>query len=76
MASNWQLSMISHALNIFRWDFKTEGHDIKFGVRAVNTKTGEKFNEVDLKRVASHETEETGFITCQAGHKCKHNLKI
>lgn len=40
-------------------------------MRALNTKTGEKFNEVDLKRVATLETEETGFITCQANHKCK-----
>lgn len=60
-------------IDFYRWDFKTEGQDIKFGVRAVNAKTGEKFNEVDLKRVMSHETEETGFVTCQAGHKCKFN---
>lgn len=54
----------------FRWDFKTDGQDIKFGVRAVNTKTGEKFNEVELKRVVTP-PEETGFVTCQAGHKCE-----
>ena len=46
-------------------------------MRALNTKTGEKFNEVDLKRVvASLESEETGFITCQAGHKCKYKEMI
>lgn len=37
----------------------------------MNTKTGEKFNEIDLRRVTANETEETGFITCQAGHKCE-----
>ena len=46
-------------------------------MRALNTKTGEKFNEVDLKRVESTlESEETGFITCQAGHKCKYREMI
>lgn len=54
----------------FRWDFKTHNNDIKFGVRAYNSKTGEKFNEVDLKRVEANEAEETGFITCQPNHKC------
>lgn len=44
-------------------------HDIKFGVRSVNQLTGEKTNEVSLSRVASHETEESGYITCQANHK-------
>lgn len=53
-----------------KWDFKTHNHDIKFGVRALNMKTGEKFNEVDLKRIEASETEEHGFITCQANHKC------
>ena len=38
-------------------------------------KTGKKFNEIELKRVASHDAEETGFIACQAGHKCMENFK-
>lgn len=54
-----------------KWDFKTHNHDIKFGVRALNNKTGEKFNEVDLKRIEASESEETGFITCLANHKCE-----
>lgn len=52
-----------------RWEFRTEIHDIKFGVRAVNKLTGEKTNEVNLHRVASHESEESGFITCQSNFK-------
>ncbi|XP_070492722.1 SEC14-like protein 4 [Chironomus tepperi] len=52
-----------------KWEFKTEMHDIKFGVRSVNQQTGEKVNEVPLKRIAANEDEETGFITCQANHK-------
>lgn len=41
-------------------------------MRALNKKTGEKFNEVDLKRITPNDGEETGFITCQADHKCMH----
>lgn len=58
-----------------RWDFKVHAHDIKFGVRAINQKTGEKINEVDLKRVEANESEETGFITCQVNHKCEFHLR-
>lgn len=47
-------------------------HDIKFGVRSVNQKTGEKINEVNLRRVQSHEGEESGYITCQAD--CKYTV--
>lgn len=54
---------------VYRWEFKTEIHDIKFGVRSVNQQTGEKVNEVALRRVPAHEDEESGFITCQANHK-------
>jgi hypothetical protein len=70
---------ITFSLYIFasnRWDFKTEQHDIKFGVRAVNLQTGEKFNELDLKRIAAHETEEAGAITCQANHRCEYTLSL
>jgi len=49
----------------------TENHDIKFGILAVNLTTGEKFSEVDLKRTTSHETEESGCISCQKNCRCK-----
>lgn len=55
---------------ISRWDFKTHNHDIKFGVQSINKSTGEKVSEVDLRRIEASETEEHGFITCQANHKC------
>lgn len=53
-----------------KWDFKTHNNDIKFGVRSLNTKTGEKVSDVDLRRIEASEREESGFITCQANHKC------
>jgi hypothetical protein len=55
----------------FRWDFKTHQHDIRFGIRAVNTQTGEKINEVELRRIEASANDETGFITCQANHRCE-----
>lgn len=70
--SKLKLSFDADEPGVFlKWDFKTEIGDIKFGVKAENTETGEKFNEVDLKRVSSHEAEHSGFITCQAYHTCK-----
>lgn len=57
-----------------KWDFKVHNNDIKFGVRAVNINTGEKFNEIDLKRISFSESEETGFVECQVNHKCNYFL--
>jgi hypothetical protein len=70
---SWEIgsNSIEVTCGFSRWDFKCHAHDIKFGVRAINQKTGEKFNEVDLKRVASSEGDESGFITCQPSHKCE-----
>ncbi|XP_035908420.1 SEC14-like protein 2 [Anopheles stephensi] len=50
-----------------KWEFRTFDHDIKFGVKCVNKKTEESAIEVPLKRVSSHQVDESGFITCQPG---------
>ncbi|XP_055629131.1 SEC14-like protein 2 [Toxorhynchites rutilus septentrionalis] len=50
-----------------KWEFRTYDHDIKFGIKCVNKKTQESEIEVPLKRVASHQVDESGFITCQPG---------
>lgn len=55
----------------FRWDFRTFDHDIRFGIKRVNNKTGEENIEVPLQRVASHQLDEEGFITCQKDCTCK-----
>lgn len=56
---------------IHRWEFKTFDHDIRFGIKRVDDKTGDENIEIDMKRVASHQLEEEGFITCQPGCICK-----
>lgn len=50
-----------------RWEFRTAGHDIKFGVKRQLEATGEKNVEIELARVASHQLDEEGFISCIPG---------
>lgn len=63
-------SYISFKL-LHRWDFKTHDLDIKFGVNAVNNATGEKFDEVEVKKVETLEGDQTGFIATEPNHTCK-----
>lgn len=49
----------------------THNQDIKFGVKSVNNKTGEKTSEVELKRIDTASAKEAGFITCQRNHTCE-----
>lgn len=54
-----------------KWEFRTFEHDIRFGIRCKNNKTDETIDEVPLKRVASHQLNEIGFIPCQPNCTCK-----
>ncbi|XP_031638841.1 SEC14-like protein 2 [Contarinia nasturtii] len=56
-----------------KWEFRTFDHDIRFGIKRKNEKTGEENIEVDMKRVASHQLDEEGFITCQPDWTCEDN---
>lgn len=58
-----------------RWEFRTFDHDIRFGIKRINEKTGEENVEVDMKRVASHQLDEEGFITCQPDWTCEYTTK-
>nr|CAD7193621.1 unnamed protein product [Timema douglasi] len=49
--------------NMFRWDFKTEGHDIKFGVLCKNADEKDTV-VIPIHRVTSHTVDEVGVITC------------
>lgn len=48
-----------------KWEFRTLNDDIRFGVRSVNHETEEVTNEFPLRRCASHQGNEIGFIKCQ-----------
>lgn len=56
-----------------RWEFRTFDHDIRFGIKRVNEKTGEQNIEVEMKRVASHQLDEEGIIACQPDWTCKYS---
>ncbi|XP_018568661.1 SEC14-like protein 2 [Anoplophora glabripennis] len=48
-----------------RWDFRTEGHDIRFGV-TLKDEQGEESPVVRHRRVAAHQIDESGVVACQA----------
>ncbi|XP_019881886.1 SEC14-like protein 2 [Aethina tumida] len=48
-----------------RWDFKTEGHDIRFGV-TLKDADGNTSPAIHHRRVASHQIAESGVLACQA----------
>ncbi|XP_057322215.1 SEC14-like protein 2 [Microplitis mediator] len=50
--------------SILSWEFKTEDHDIKFGIIKKND-SGEKIEVVPVHRVAAHQLEEVGVLTCE-----------
>ncbi|VEN40858.1 unnamed protein product [Callosobruchus maculatus] len=48
-----------------RWDFRTEGHDIRFGV-TMRDEQGAESPVVRHRRVAAHQIDESGVVACQA----------
>ncbi|KAF5307659.1 hypothetical protein FQR65_LT06714 [Abscondita terminalis] len=48
-----------------KWDFRTEGHDIKFGITYCDPQ-GNESPAIRFQRVASHQVNEVGVIACQA----------
>ena len=53
-----------------RWEFKTEGYDIGFGVHRIN-EDGSKEEIVASERVNSHMVPEEGNYVCQQPGKCE-----
>lgn len=52
-----------------RWQFKTEGHDIKFGILATDSENIQTII-MPIKKVACHEFEEIGVIKCKHTGEC------
>lgn len=50
---------------VLRWEFRTEGHDIRFGITYCDTE-GNESPAIRFQRVASHQVNESGVIACQA----------
>jgi len=56
---------------ISRWEFRSEGHDIKFGIMCQDME-GNESTVVPIHIVNSHQTDEIGVITCPAPATCKY----
>lgn len=56
--------------SVLNWDFRTFDHDIRFGIKSIDEKTGEHHYEIPITRVGSHEMDEVGFISCR--ENCKY----
>ncbi|KAK9889781.1 hypothetical protein WA026_007158 [Henosepilachna vigintioctopunctata] len=54
--------------SFLKWDFRTEGHDIRFGV-TVRDPDGKESPAIRHQRVAAHQMDESGVLACQAPAK-------
>uniref|UniRef100_A0A0C9QZQ8 Sec14l2_0 protein n=2 Tax=Fopius arisanus TaxID=64838 RepID=A0A0C9QZQ8_9HYME len=50
--------------SILSWEFRSENHDIRFGVLRRGT-GGEKVELIPVRRVAAHQLDEVGVLTCE-----------
>lgn len=53
-----------------RWDFRTEGHDIRFGISCKDAE-GNVSPVIRHRRIAAHQMDESGVVACQAPATCK-----
>ncbi|KYN07480.1 SEC14-like protein 2 [Cyphomyrmex costatus] len=51
--------------SILSWEFRSEGHDIKFGILKKDETNGTKTEVIPIRRVASHQSDEIGLLTCE-----------
>lgn len=51
--------------SILSWEFRSEGHDIKFGILKKDTTNGTQTEVIPIRRVASHQSDEIGVLTCE-----------
>jgi hypothetical protein len=58
--------------SISRWEFQSEGHDIKFGVICQDI-DGTESTIVPVHKVNSHHSNEIGVITCPTPATCKYS---
>lgn len=66
-----KLLFLNSYILIFSWEFRSEGHDIKFGILKKDMTNGTKTEVLPIRRVASHQSEEIGILTCETPTTCK-----
>ncbi|XP_020282345.1 SEC14-like protein 2 isoform X2 [Pseudomyrmex gracilis] len=55
----------SESGSLLSWEFWSEGHDIKFGILKKDAENGKRIEIIPLRRVASHQSDEMGVLTCE-----------
>ena len=55
---------------LFRWEFRTADHDIKFGVECFED-TGIKTTPIETHRVNCHQSDEIGVLQCLSPCTCE-----
>ncbi|KAH0954641.1 hypothetical protein HN011_003763 [Eciton burchellii] len=51
--------------SILSWEFRSEDHDIKFGILKKDSTNGTKTEVIPIRRVAAHQMDEIGVLTCE-----------
>lgn len=51
--------------SILSWEFRSEGHDIKFGILKKDATNDTRTEVIPIRRVASHQSDEIGILTCE-----------
>lgn len=69
--SEGKVSFFSIHILVFSWEFRSEGHDIKFGILKKDVTNGKKTEVIPIRRVASHQSDEIGLLTCETPTTCK-----
>lgn len=68
-------ALITTVLYLYsRWEFWTYDHDIRFGIKSIDKTSGEEIIELELRRVASHQLHEEGFIACRQNWNCEYQV--
>lgn len=52
------------------WEFRTEEHDIKFGI-VKKSEEGKETAVVPIHRVSAHQLDEVGILTCELASTCE-----
>lgn len=57
----------------YSWEFRTENHDIKFGI-VKKDDNGMQKEVIPIRRVAAHQLDEIGILTCEVPSTCEYTL--
>lgn len=59
----------------YSWEFRTENHDIKFGI-VKKDDNGMQKEVKPMRRVAAHQLDEIGILTCEVPSTCEYTSRF